>query len=355
MQDEGRINSNGGNEKRLLLVGKAEEVFADPGESLGCELVRCESMLEAIELAGRETFDVTFVVLSGLDGAAVSALATMRQVSPGSRIILLAQMHEEFRARQLIGTGTKLKKIVDDYLICPVDTAKLIAEVFGPEDKGKLVMGDDELEAQISRLEAKVEQLEKLATEDDLTGLKNRRYVREFLRQLLAQAKKEELRVTLLVFDIDNFKHYNDTYGHSVGDNVLKQAGTMMVRCCREHDIVGRIGGDEFAVVFWDKAGEPAGKSSESKVAQLLSERRYANVEHPREAFFMAERFRREISLAEFSFLGTEGKGSLTISGGLVSFPNDGLTVEELFARADEAMLEAKHSGKNRIYLVGEP
>lgn len=354
MQGQGRTNSDGGNEKRLLLVGKAEEMFAGPAESLGCELVRCESMLEAIELAGRKTFDVMFVILSGLDGAAVSALATMRQVSPGSRIILLAQMHEEFRARQLIGTGTKLKKIVDDYLICPVDTAKLIAEVSGPEDKGKLV-SNDEMEAQISRLEAKVEQLERLATEDDLTGLKNRRYVREFLGQLLVQAKREELRVTLLLFDIDNFKHYNDTYGHSVGDNVLKQAGTMMVRCCRAHDIVGRIGGDEFAVVFWDKAGEPAGRSSESKMAQLLSERRHANVEHPREAFFMAERFRREISSAQFSFLGTEGKGSLTISGGLVSFPNDGLTVEELFLRADEAMLEVKHSGKNRIYLVGKP
>ena len=354
MQSQGRTNSDGGNGKRLLLVGKAEDVFGDAGKSLGAELICCESMLEAIELAGREAFDAIFVVLSRLSGAAVSALAAMRRVNPASRIILLAQMHEEFKARQLIGTGQKFKKIVDDYLICPVDAAKLIAEVFEPEDKERLV-GNDELEAQIKWLKAKVEQLEKLATEDDLTGLKNRRYVREFLKQLLAQAKKEELRITLLVFDIDNFKHYNDTYGHSVGDNVLKQAGDMMARCCREHDVVGRIGGDEFAVIFWDSANRPFKKSTESKIARLLSERRQADAEHPREAFFMAERFRKQISSAEFSFLGMDGKGSLTISGGLVSFPHDGLTVEELFARADEAMRDAKHSGKNRIYLVGKP
>lgn len=355
MHGEGGIISDGGNEKCMLLVGKVEQVFAEPQQLPSCGLIHCESMLEAIELAGRETFDTIFVVLSCLDGAASSALGAMRQVNGSSRIILLAQMHEEFKARLLAGKGPKSKKVVDDYLICPLDMAKLIGQVSRSADKSRVVRGNDERQAQIRRLEAKIEQLQKLATEDDLTGLKNRRYVREFLRQLLGRAKREELRVTLLVFDIDNFKHYNDTYGHSIGDNVLMQAGVMIVRCCREHDVVGRIGGDEFAVVFWDKAGEPLGKSSASKVAQLLSERRHANIEHPREAFFMAERFRREISSAQFSFLGTEGKGSLTISGGLVSFPQDGLTVEELFARADEAMLDAKNSGKNRIYLVGEP
>jgi diguanylate cyclase (GGDEF)-like protein len=339
----------------MLLVGKAEQVFDGPQQLPCCGIIHCESMLEAIELAGRETFDTIFVVVSCLDGAASSALGAMRQVSGSSHIILIAQMHEEFKARQLADTGLKSKKVADDYLICPLDIAKLIGQASLSADKSRTVRDDDKRQAQIRRLEAKIEQLQKLATEDDLTGLKNRRYVHEFLRQLLGRAKREELRVTLLVFDIDNFKHYNDTYGHSVGDNVLMQAGVMIVRCCREHDVVGRIGGDEFAVVFWDKAGEPLGKSSESKMAQLLSERRHANVEHPREAFFMAERFRREISSAHFSFLGTEGKGSLTISGGLVSFPQDGLTLEELFERADEAMLDAKHSGKNRIYLVGKP
>jgi PleD family two-component response regulator len=160
------------------------------------------------------------------------------------------------------------------------------------------------------------------------------------------------LRVTLFLFDIDNFKHYNDTYGHAVGDMVLRQAAVMMRRCCRAHDIIGRIGGDEFAVVFWDL---PGSQGRQDKLEKARAERRRADVEHPQEAFFISERFRKEISSAEFSFLGHEGKGVLTISGGLASFSHDGMTPEELLEQADGAMLEAKRSGKNRIYLVGKP
>jgi diguanylate cyclase (GGDEF)-like protein len=69
----------------------------------------------------------------------------------------------------------------------------------------------------------------------------------------------------------------------------------------------------------------------------------------------MAERFRREMSAASFDVLGPKGKGSLTISGGLATFPTDAVNAESLFEKADEAMFEAKRSGKNRLYLVGRP
>ncbi len=68
---------------------------------------------------------------------------------------------------------------------------------------------------------------------------------------------------------------------------------------------------------------------------------------------FIAKRFLKEMQNAEFPMLGPEGKGVLSISGGLASFPRDGATTDELFARSDEALLEAKRSGKNRIYIVG--
>jgi PleD family two-component response regulator len=80
--------------------------------------------------------------------------------------------------------------------------------------------------------------------------------------------------------------------------------------------------------------------------------------DHPREAIFIAKRLVKELEKAElsgFSGLGPEGRGVLAISGGLASFPRDGSTIQELFQRADEALLEAKRSGKNRIYLVGKP
>jgi two-component system cell cycle response regulator len=110
---------------------------------------------------------------------------------------------------------------------------------------------------------------------------------------------------------------------------------------------VGRIGGDEFAVVFWD---DPRRESGGPR-----SERRSARADHPAEAIYIAKRFVRELEKAELNLLGPEGKGVLAISGGLASFPRDGSTIGELFEKADRALLEAKRSGKNRIYLVGKP
>ncbi|MHC4187985.1 MAG: GGDEF domain-containing protein, partial [Planctomycetota bacterium] len=85
------------------------------------------------------------------------------------------------------------------------------------------------------------------------------------------------------------------------------------------------------------------------------SERRSTQSEHPKEALFIAKRFRTEFNKADLNMLGPSGDGSLTISGGLASFPRDADSPELLFQRADQALLEAKKSGKNRIYLVGQP
>jgi PleD family two-component response regulator len=197
----------------------------------------------------------------------------------------------------------------------------------------------------------RIRHLERLATEDDLTGLKNRRYIWEFSRQIIERTARENGRVTLLVFDIDDFKHYNDLYGHHAGDEILRQAATLMKRCCRAHDVVGRIGGDEFAVVFWDDPQQDSARAAGA-------DRRSASADHPRQAISIAKRLVRELETTELSTsgdLGPTGKGVLTISGGLASFPRDGGTIQELFEQADKALLEAKRSGKNRIYLVGKP
>ena len=172
--------------------------------------------------------------------------------------------------------------------------------------------------------------------------MKNRRYLWEFGRQIIAHAAKLGGQVTLLVFDIDNFKHYNDVYGHAAGDQILREAAVLMKWCCRAHDVVARIGGDEFAVIFWD---DPK-RGSSSK------ERRFFK-EHPTEPIFISNRFRRQFNNSELKFIGPDGKGLLTISGGLAAYPRDGNDVEQLMKKADDALLDAKRSGKNRIYLVG--
>lgn len=338
-------DSAGAGTRRILLIGNVNGAFldADAIGRLPCEIQT--NMLDAIEMAAKNSFAAIAVVMSGMSAKLASALKALRDVNCDAKIILLAQVYEEPVAMQLVGSACNGAALADDYLICPVQTNRFYESIMpagGQEGAG--------LGAPVTvdaATEMKIKHLEKLATEDDLTGLKNRRYIWEFSRQIIEHARGENRRVTLLIFDIDNFKHYNDVYGHLAGDEVLKQAAVLMRRCCRGHDVVGRVGGDEFAVVFWD--------DPRRKLLKEEAERRSATADHPKEGIFIAKRFIKELGKAELHLLGPEGKGVLTISGGLASFPRDGSTIGELFGQADKALLEAKRSGKNRIYLVGKP
>ncbi len=203
--------------------------------------------------------------------------------------------------------------------------------------------------------------LKYLATVDELTGAYNRRYLEHFLREVIERNQREHTEVTLFLFDIDEFKHYNDTYGHTTGDAILQQITQLMQRCCRAHDVVTRMGGDEFAVIFWDtghqrpiyKTHSEENTNEESTPGRNFGSR--SRQSHPETVLFLSNRFRRIIQTSEFTSLGPEARGVLTISGGLASYPLDGSIVSELLAKADDALLQAKRSGKNRIYLVGQP
>ncbi|MBN1360192.1 MAG: GGDEF domain-containing protein [Sedimentisphaerales bacterium] len=331
---------------KVLLVGDIQAAFLDAGnaDQYGC--VVHANILDAIDAAARSRYDLVGVVMESRNpsgsGQLAAALRALRR-STKARIVLLARMYEEPIARRLAEEESGPERLVDGYVVCPTTLANLCSRV--PVEAGGVAVAEDR--SCPAALAAKIRHLEWLATTDDLTGLKNRRYIREFTRQILERAKQTAGRVTLLVFDIDNFKHYNDVYGHLTGDAILKQAAILMRRSCRPHDVVARIGGDEFAVIFWD--------DPHRQTADRQHDRRSTATEHPTEAIFIAKRFRKEFGNAELALLGPEGQGVLTISGGLASFPRDGATVQELFERADSALLDAKRRGKNRIYLVGQP
>ncbi len=331
------------NSAKILLVGDIENAFLDSpaGQGLSCTI--CDGMCGAIETSASEQFDVIGVVIPAQPAGISSALRALRQASKDSKIILLSQMYQEPMAIGLVQASPDGTKLADDYLICPVMTSQFYTFI---EKGGSHTTANLKQTVIDNKTTARIKELERLATEDDLTGLKNRRYIWEFARQIIEHARQQNGQVTLLIFDIDDFKHYNDMYGHMAGDEILGQASALMRRCCRSHDVVGRIGGDEFAVVFWE---DPQRKSDDS-----AAERRSA-AEHPKEAVFISERFREQLENTQFNLLGPAGKGVLTISGGLATFPRDGSTAEELFRKADQALLGAKRSGKNRIYLVGTP
>ncbi|MBL8879492.1 MAG: GGDEF domain-containing protein [Phycisphaerales bacterium] len=183
------------------------------------------------------------------------------------------------------------------------------------------------------------QQLRDLASTDHLTGLKNRRYFEESLRSLVDRAAADRSSVTLLLFDIDDFKSYNDRFGYEVGDGLLREISVLLSGCCREQDVVARFGGDEFAVVFWD-AQEP----------------RVPGSTHPTAPTALAERFHRALTEHQFKCLGPHAPASVTISGGLASFPWDGRSAAELVRAAERALREAKGVGKNRIQIAsGKP
>lgn len=186
--------------------------------------------------------------------------------------------------------------------------------------------------------------LQRLAITDDLTGIYNGRYFRHFLARIIEKARAMRFPVTLFFFDIDDFKKYNDQYGHGVGDEILRETAALMRRCCRDHDLVARIGGDEFVAVFWEKDGPRVPRDPRNVNAGRA----------PQEPRQILDRFRRLLLTQTFHGLGPTGKGELTISGGLAVYPFDAQDVQGLIDAADKAlMFGAKRAGRNSIHLVG--
>ncbi|MEM9166010.1 MAG: GGDEF domain-containing protein [Planctomycetota bacterium] len=171
---------------------------------------------------------------------------------------------------------------------------------------------------------------------DHVSGAWNRRYFDRFLDAAIPHARERRHKLTVLVFDLDNFKSFNDRFGHEVGDEILAETVALMRSMTRPTDRICRIGGDEFAVIFYEPEG-PRDKHSD----------------HPEDFEVVAERFQQAVVEQRFPKLGIELPGELTISGGLATFPWDGQTPEDLLRRADELALESKRSGKNQIRFGG--
>lgn len=176
--------------------------------------------------------------------------------------------------------------------------------------------------------------LQHAALVDELTGAFNRRYFDRFLASAIAQAQRDRHALTLMVFDLDDFKSYNDRFGHPAGDDILRETVRLLRSVIRPSDRVCRIGGDEFAVIFYEPAG-PRDPGSRP----------------PDDPLRIAHRFQQQIREHRFPKLGGCAPGTLTVSAGIATYPWDGRSVSELLARADQLALDSKRAGKNAITI----
>lgn len=171
------------------------------------------------------------------------------------------------------------------------------------------------------------EKLRQQAIRDPLTGLFNKRYLQETLEREVDRSRRKEQPLGVLMLDLDHFKRFNDTYGHALGDELLRAFGQLVLSKIRGEDIACRYGGEEFTLILPD-----------CPLEALLAR---------------AEEIRRDVEGLTLK-KGETALGPVTVSVGAAVFPEQGGNAEALLAAADAALYRAKKAGRNRVVAAGE-
>jgi diguanylate cyclase (GGDEF)-like protein len=167
--------------------------------------------------------------------------------------------------------------------------------------------------------------IEKLSYTDSMTGVFNYRYFYKRLSEEILRAKRYERELALVILDIDNFKLFNDNYGHQAGDEVLKQLSELITRTIRSIDVVSRYGGEEFCIIMPDTG-----------IANCT---------------VFIERLRFQIAEHKFESKLFERGNSISVSVGGAVFPHHAPTPDRIIYCADMALLRAKSLGRNRSVM----
>jgi len=238
----------------------------------------------------------------------------------------------------------KIKKYIEEYEINKCNLV-IVIPVF---EKGTIVVGaklnkkrekgdetlkiitDIFIEQLNTHLENAIlhEEINQASITDPLTNLYNRRYFNERLKNEFSIARRKGFPVSVMISDLDDFKHYVDTYGHPNGDIILREVAKVVKLSLRETDIVCRFGGDEFAYIL------PFTPSIEAKgIAEIVKK-----------------------NVSKFKFLENITKGGIhiTLSMGIATFPEHGENEKDILSKANNALFKAKNMGKNKVIIYGE-
>jgi len=265
------------------------------------------------------------LVMPGVEGLVLLRQYRAHAATRRTPVIVLSTKEEPRTKREAFAVGA------NDYLVKLPDKIELVARLQYHSRAYLNQLQRDEAyralrESQQKLLEANIE-LQRLNNMDGLTRLSNRRRFDEYASTEWQRAAREQTEFSILLADVDDFKSYNDTYGHLAGDEALQQIAAALLGCChRPADLVARFGGEEFAVVL---PNTPAAAARN-----------------------IAESLRDAVSTLHIPHRGSKVGGEVTMSIGGATATVRGDSLFDLINRADTALYEAKRAGKNRVIHV---
>jgi diguanylate cyclase (GGDEF)-like protein len=312
----------------LIVHGEKsiQEELSSALSDVGCAAFAAGTAEEGLALVDGTPFPVALVGLDLPGTGGIDFLKKAKRRRPEMEVIIVP------RHAMLETAVSSLRAGACDYLPAPFGNPdRVTAAVAGAVDKGRAARDRkaqlDGLVRENEALRASNQFLAEQVKRDGLTGLYNHSYFQEVLTRETARAGRYKRIFSLLFADLDHFKQYNDFQGHQAGDKALAMIAEILRNSVRTSDFIARYGGEEFVILL---------------------------PETPRDkARFVAERVRGGIEGHPFPGRETQPGGALTVSIGLASFPEDGLSTVELIRRADAALYTAKRGGGNAYRLAG--
>jgi diguanylate cyclase (GGDEF)-like protein len=287
---------------RILLIEDSElqaAYYARILEKEGMQTMICSQPSKVLDIMTEFNPDLILLDMYMPDCSGMELANLVRQVERFVSIpivFLSAEQDMDLQLRAMSHGG-------DDFLSKPIKPDHLFAAV-----KTRII---------------RYRKLRSFMLRDGLTGLLNHTTINEYLEKELARAQRQETPLSFVMIDLDQFKQVNDTYGHPAGDRVLKSLSRLLRQRLRRADVIGRYGGEEFALILPDTGGE--------------------------NARFVLEDIRRRFN--RINHTAGDQHFSVSLSAGIASFPDYG-SANDLKEAADQALYQSKHAGRDRVSLI---